>query len=129
MINWGIMSLSIARKAYFESAIPSASSPGGRGANFTLEVFLTGVLDERSGLLVNLIDVEDVLKGFTAKVDKRHLREDLQLFQQKDFNLSEFAQYCLSEIEPKLKRDSSSLEKLRLSIENEDEWVELSVNS
>ncbi len=103
----------------------------GHGHNFTLEAFLEGPIDSTTGLLVNLIDVDKILKDVTNPLDHQHLNFDVPFFARHIPTTENIARYCYDEIARELPRQFSGqrsadhihLGKVRL-YENEDLWAE-----
>lgn len=55
-------------------------SPSGFGHNYVLEVGLQGLIDPKSGMLMNLVDVDEILKKATQELDHRFLNKDVAAF-------------------------------------------------
>lgn len=68
----------ISRKCYFSLGLPSKKSSYGTGANFIYDVFIEGEKDPDTGLIVNLTDVEVLLKELLFVVDHKHLAFDFK---------------------------------------------------
>ena len=97
------------------------------GFNLTLEAYVSGSINAISGLVVNLTDVDRVLKEITDIFDHKHLQKD---FPELDFQLLEdFAVYCWDRmIAHDLVKEWActfiSLEKIRL-YHSPTQWMEI----
>ncbi len=101
----------------------------GHGHNYTLEAFLQGPIDSVTGLLINLIDVDKILKHVIHPLDHQHLNFDVPFFAQNIPTTENLARYCFCELRRALSDHlpdrSIQLDKVRL-FENEDLWAEYS---
>ena len=55
-------------------------SPHGFGHNYVLEVGLQGPIDEKTGMLVNLVEVDHLLKKATEELDHHFINKDVKAF-------------------------------------------------
>jgi 6-pyruvoyltetrahydropterin/6-carboxytetrahydropterin synthase len=56
------------------------ANPGGHGHNYELEVTLRGDLDPKSGMLINVGQLKEVVhREVIAKIDHRHFNTDCEL--------------------------------------------------
>lgn len=116
---------SISRKAFISCGWDSAEWKG--GFNLTMETYLNGPISPKSGLIVNLTDLDKVLKDVITPFDHKHLQKDYP-----DLNfhsLESFARYCFHQISQhplciEWKYLSISLERLRIYY-SPDQWVEV----
>ena len=101
-------------------------TPHGHGHNYTLETFLEGPIDPETGLVINVTELDQIMKSVTSRFDHHHINFDVPEF--KDVvptteNLSAFIFSKLSEelarLHPKLK-----LNRIRL-FETDDLWTEV----
>ncbi len=119
------MMLSIARKTYLSCGWETPPMKG--GFNLTLETYIKGPLNPKSGLIVNLSDLDTVLKDVTSPFDHKHLQKD---FHDLNFqSLEDFATHCFSQIQshPYLlewKQSSIYLEKLKIHY-SPTKWIEV----
>ena len=54
--------------------------PNGHGHNYTLEVAVAGAPDPVTGMVVNLVDLEDAVAGVVRLFDHKHLNLDTPYF-------------------------------------------------
>jgi 6-pyruvoyltetrahydropterin/6-carboxytetrahydropterin synthase len=103
-------------------------TPHGHGHNYVLEAFFEGPIDTKTGLLVNLIDIDRVLKKVTAPLDHHHLNFDVPYFAERVPTTEVMAQYLFDEIGKAqlqfLPEARLRLYKIRL-FETDDIWVEV----
>ena len=60
----------------------ACSNPNGHGHNYTLEVYVTGDVDETTGMLINLKDLKGIIeREIIAKVDHKNLNTDVDFMQ------------------------------------------------
>lgn len=96
-------------------------SEHGHGHNYTLEVYLTGPINPETGMVINLQEVDHILKQVIAPLDHQHLNHDLEEFKEKVPTTENLAQYCFKKVREKL--NSVQIDKVRL-FEGEDLWVD-----
>lgn len=99
----------------------------GHGHNYLLEAFFEGRIDAKSGLIINLLEIDDLLKVLTDDIDHKHLNFDVPEFKEVIPTTENLASYCFKRIEAlrktKLPQVEMRLYKVRL-FETEDLWVE-----
>ena len=113
----------IARKVYLSCGWDTPRGKG--GFNLTLEAYVSGPLDPKSGLIVNLTSLDKILKEVIEPFNHKHLQKDYPdlSFQ----SLEDFAIHCLTQIQSHphfVSLSSVSLEKLRL-YHSPTEWIEV----
>lgn len=55
------------------------SSPNGHGHNFTLEVMVAGEIDKKTGYLIDLKELKNIIRKYIIdKVDHKHLNFDVE---------------------------------------------------
>ena len=132
----------LARKVYFSSAHyyeSNSLSPKeneekfgscysekghGHGHNYILEAEMQGPLDPISGLVVNLIDVDKVLKSVVSELDHKHLNHEVSHFKDIIPTTENIALYLSKKLKPEIEALKVKLVKLRL-YEEEDLWVDV----
>lgn len=103
----------------------SCYSPYGHGHNYILEAYFEGPVDPQTGMVVNLRDVDQLLKEVTDPLDHHHLNFDIDEFKNKIPTTENIALYLYREIQAKMKdQDAISLYKVRL-FEGDDLWVDV----
>lgn len=99
----------------------------GHGHNYVLEAFISGPIDSRTGLIVNLIDVDRALLAVTDPLDHQHLNFDIDYFKERIPTTEIIAQYCFRQIGIELAKEfpraNLKLEKVRL-YETDDLYAE-----
>lgn len=102
----------------------------GHGHNYLLEAFFEGVINPKTGLIINLLEIDDLLKFLTDELDHQHLNFEVEEFKTKVPTTENLARYCFSKIVELQKQKLSDVEmrlyKVRL-FENDDLWVEYGV--
>jgi 6-pyruvoyltetrahydropterin/6-carboxytetrahydropterin synthase len=133
---------SLARRIHFSSAhlyarpewspeknrevFGSCFSEKGHGHNYILEVHISGPLDPETGMIINLRDLDILLKKVTDPLDHHHLNYDLEYFKDRVPTTEVVAQYLWQELSGDLKAFAGlKIDKVVL-YEGDDLWVELS---
>ncbi len=99
----------------------------GHGHNYILEAYFTGEINPQTGLLVNLIDIEPLLKAIVAEFDHKHLNFNHPHFKDLVPTTENMAAYLWQKIRaalPILNIASLELCKIKL-FEDQDLWVEI----
>jgi 6-pyruvoyltetrahydropterin/6-carboxytetrahydropterin synthase len=100
----------------------SLYSEHGHGHNYILEAHVEGPIDWDTGMVINLKELDSVLKEITSPMDHHHLNFDLPYFQKTVPTTENIAVYCFEEIDKRL-APPVRLRKVRLQ-EGTDLWVE-----
>lgn len=95
----------------------------GHGHNYTLEAYIEGAIDPVTGMIINLSEVDEVLKAVTAPLDHHHLNFDVPHFKDHVPTTENIAAYLYKQIEGRLHGRALKLHKIRL-YEYEDLWVD-----
>lgn len=121
----------IARKVYFTAGVvfrpPSMSleqakalygvysqSEFGFGNNYILEAYFQGPIDPKTGLVVNLSDIDPVLKAVIQPLDHQNLSHTVSEFKDQAPTLERIAQYCYEKILEKGQGLNAKLIRVRL---------------
>lgn len=119
-------------KSENEETFGKCFTPHGHGHNYILEAFFEGTINGESGLIVNLVEIDDLLKAVTEQLDHRHLNFDVAEFKTQIPTTENLARYCFKKIDELRKQKMSDIKmrlyKVRL-FENEDLWVEFAVQT
>ena len=131
--------VTIARRIYFSSGhryynprlsdeenkklFGRAYSEHGHGHNFILEVYLSGPINPDSGIVVNLIVIDSLLKRITDPFDHHFINTDVPFFKEVIPTTENMAIYFYNEIKQNLALPDISLIKVRL-YEGEFVWVD-----
>jgi len=73
------------------------ASPWGHGHNYVVEVWVAGDVDSSHGMVVNLVDVDKVLKSVVAPLADRHLSYEVPAFRQRPPTLENIAVHIAEE--------------------------------
>jgi 6-pyruvoyltetrahydropterin/6-carboxytetrahydropterin synthase len=98
--------------------------PEGHGHNYQLEAYFEGPIDATTGMILNLIDVDQLLGRLVAPLEGRRLDVDVAAFRGVVPTTENIALYLFAELEPQVKGLGVRLAKLRL-YEYEDLWVDV----
>lgn len=132
---------SLARKVHFSAAhrytnpdwsdarnkevFGSCFSEHGHGHNYVLEATISGPVNSETGMIINLSDLDRLLKEVITPLDHRFLNIDVPYFQTKLPTTETIALYCFEGLKEKLAlQPRLCLDKVRL-YENEDLWAEV----
>lgn len=63
-----------------QRAFGNCTSPYGHGHNYVLDVTITGELDERTGMVMNMSELKGVVGEVLEEFDHKHLNEDTPYF-------------------------------------------------
>lgn len=63
-----------------ERVFGKCASPHGHGHNYTLDVTITGELDQRTGMVMNMTELKAIVGEVLEEFDHRHLNEDTPYF-------------------------------------------------
>jgi 6-pyruvoyltetrahydropterin/6-carboxytetrahydropterin synthase len=110
-----------------QSEFGKCFSEFGHGHNYVLEAYFTGEINRETGLLVNLIDIEPVLKTIIDEFDHQHLNFTHPHFKDIVPTTENIAAYIWQKITnalPALNILSLELAKIKV-FEADDLWVEI----
>lgn len=84
----------------------SASNPSGYGHNYALEVALAGEPDPENGMVVNLIDLDRVLKEEVDRpLDHRNLNEEIPEFRDVVPTAENLARWIWDRVDARVRRE------------------------
>lgn len=96
----------------------------GHGHNYILEAFVSGTIDPVTGMILNLADLDKILKVVTDPLDHHHLNFDIPYFKDIVPTTENLARYLHEKLTLELKAyPGVHLEKIRL-FEGDDLWVD-----
>jgi 6-pyruvoyltetrahydropterin/6-carboxytetrahydropterin synthase len=102
-------------------------TPHGHGHNYVIEAFVEGPIDSRTGLVMNLADLDQILFKVTDPLDHQHLNFDHAEFKDKVPTTENIALFLKREISNELAATHPGLRLNRLRLfETDDLWVEVS---
>ena len=96
-----------------------AANPGGYGHNYALEVAVAGRPDAQSAMIVNLMDLDRILKEeVDAPLDHRNLNAEVPEFQSTVPTAENLAQWIWNRVERRIEREKwpCRLALLRLEV-------------
>ncbi|MCM2281984.1 MAG: 6-carboxytetrahydropterin synthase [Bdellovibrionaceae bacterium] len=103
---------------------------GGFGHNFKIEAHFEGEIDPLTGMIENLVVIDDWLKAVTSQLDHRFLNQDLEFFRQNPATAENIARFCLVELDARMTNASVRLVKVRLVkvrlYEGDSTWIDVS---
>lgn len=99
----------------------------GHGHNYVVEAYFEGKISADTGLIINLLDIDTLLKEVVQKLDHQHLNFDTEDFKNLVPTTEVIARYIYKKISAELAKRFANVEmslyKVRL-FETEDLWVE-----
>jgi 6-pyruvoyltetrahydropterin/6-carboxytetrahydropterin synthase len=102
----------------------SSYSKHGHGHNYVLEAHVEGDFDSRTGMVMNLKDLDTILKNVTDPLDHHFLNYDVPYFRDIVPTTENLAAYCFQEIDSGLPSGTFTLRRIRL-FEGNDLWVDV----
>ena len=99
-------------------------NPPAHGHNYLLEVTVSGEIDPKTGMVVNLFDLKRVLLNVIEEFDHKNLNVDIPYFQDRIPTSENFAHVLWAKLAAQ--RDIGTLHTLRLC-EDEDLYAEVTV--
>lgn len=84
----------------------AASNPAGYGHNYALELSVAGEIDAESGMVVNLIDVDRILKEEVDRpLDHRNLNEQIPEFRETVPTAENLARWIWDRVDARIVRE------------------------
>ena len=99
-------------------------STHGHGHNFTLEGYFNGPINPESGLVINLIEIDQLLKKVSDPFDHHFINTDVPYFKDVVPTTENIATYLYKELKKELKNPGVQLLKVRL-YEGDTFWVDV----
>jgi 6-pyruvoyltetrahydropterin/6-carboxytetrahydropterin synthase len=96
--------------------------PYGHGHNYVVEVTVEGTIDEETGMVINLVDLDRIIHEVIEPLDHRFLNHEIPYFAKRVPTTENLALYLAALIVPKL--TGCKLAKLRL-YEDPTLWAEV----
>ena len=90
------------------------SSRAGFGHNFVLEAILEGPINPETGMVINLREVDQVLKTVVEPLDHHFLNDDVEFFARHVPTPENIARYCFEQLDQALDNPGLKLRKVRL---------------
>jgi 6-pyruvoyltetrahydropterin/6-carboxytetrahydropterin synthase len=101
----------------------SSYSEHGHGNNYVLKAYVEGRIDPETGMVMNLRDLDSVLKEVTRPLDHHFLNYDVPFFAEVVPTTENIAAYCFQEISRQLTWDHVKLKRVRIQ-EGQALWVD-----
>ncbi len=84
----------------------AASNPSGYGHNYALEVAVAGEIDSEDGMVLNLVDLDRILKEEVDRpLDHRNLNEEIPEFRETVPTAENLARWIWDRVDARLVRD------------------------
>lgn len=100
-------------------------TPYGHGHNYTLEMFVEGPIDRETGLVVNVTDLDVILREVTAPFDHHHISFDVPAFKDKVPTTENLVTYFFGQMKTSLAKLHPTLVLNRIRLYETDEiWAE-----
>lgn len=81
--------------------------PNGHGHNYVLRVTVRGEPDPKTGIFINLFDLEEIVRGkLLSEIDHKYLNLDIPYFKEINPTAENIAIYCWNVLERHLPRKS-----------------------
>lgn len=133
---------SLCRKVYFSAAhryfvkdwtdqknrehFGSCYSENGHGHNYVLEAAFSGPVDDQSGMIINLVEVDKMLKELVEPLDHSFINTDIPYFKDKVPTTENICLYLTQSLLEQIKEKAFELNLERVTLhENDDLWVEV----
>ncbi len=95
----------------------AASNPSGYGHNYALEVAVEGAIDPEDGMVLNLVDLDRVLKEEVDRpLDHRNLNEEIPEFRDVVPTAENLARWIWDRVDARLVRDGRPCRVSRLTL-------------
>lgn len=100
-------------------------TPGGHGHNYEVEAYFEGPVDPTTGMILNLVDVDLMLKEVLAPLDGKNLNEEVPAFKDRVPTTEAIASYIFERLTAAVGQfDGVRLVRVRL-FEFDDLWVDV----
>lgn len=100
-------------------------SPHGHGHTYTLEAYFSGPIDSLTGMIINLTEVDSLLKETLSPLKDKHLNFEVEEFKSQVPTTENLAHYIYEKLEKGLAvHQTVKLNRIRL-YESDDLWVDL----
>jgi 6-pyruvoyltetrahydropterin/6-carboxytetrahydropterin synthase len=95
----------------------AASNPSGYGHNYALEVAVAGEIDSEDGMVLNLVDLDRILKEEVDRpLDHRNLNEEIPEFREVVPTAENLARWIWDRVDARLVRDGRPCRVARLTL-------------
>ncbi len=102
--------------------------PKGVGHNFKLEICVSGDIDPLTGMIIDLVRLDQILKELSAPLDHHFLNTDVEFFRAQPPTAENIASYCFKELKTKLTVAAPSVELIGVRLYEGDQlWVDVTL--
>jgi 6-pyruvoyltetrahydropterin/6-carboxytetrahydropterin synthase len=92
----------------------------GHGHNYRVEVSLTGPVAEKTGMMMNFLDLEEILqRKIVLPLDHKNLNAEVPFFETHVPTLENIALYLWENLAPEVEQSRMTLKQIRV-VENDD---------
>jgi 6-pyruvoyltetrahydropterin/6-carboxytetrahydropterin synthase len=95
----------------------------GHGHNYVLEAHFEGPIDPQTGMVMNLREIDQIMKKAIEPLDHHHINFDVPEFKEKVPTTENIAVYCYEKIKAEFNQSAAKLNHVRL-YEGDDLWVD-----
>jgi len=99
-------------------------SPIGHGHTYRLEAYFQGAIDDESGMIINLRDLDLALKSCVSPIEGRFLNKEVDEFKEQIPTTEKIGLYLFDRLKEALQPYPGDLVKIRL-FETDDLWIEI----
>jgi 6-pyruvoyltetrahydropterin/6-carboxytetrahydropterin synthase len=78
------------------------NNPNGHGHNYTLEVTIAGPVDEATGMVIDLVELDTTVRGVLDTLDHKHIDREVPAFAQQTSTAENLVVYLWNELAPRL---------------------------
>jgi 6-pyruvoyltetrahydropterin/6-carboxytetrahydropterin synthase len=78
------------------------NNPNGHGHNYTLEVTVGGAVDDSTGMVIDLVELDRKVRGVLDALDHRHLDREVAGFKRQTSTAENIVVYLWDELAPRL---------------------------
>jgi 6-pyruvoyltetrahydropterin/6-carboxytetrahydropterin synthase len=79
------------------------NNPNGHGHNYTLEVTAAGQIDDTTGMVIDLVELDATVRGVLDTLDHKHIDHEVPAFVQQTSTAENLVVYLWGELAPQLK--------------------------
>ena len=99
-------------------------SPHGHGHTYALEVYFNGEVDPLTGMIINLTEIDSLLKETVAPLHDKHLNFEVEYFKSRIPTTENLAHYLWTRLHENFRSPQAQITQLRL-YESESLWVDV----
>jgi 6-pyruvoyltetrahydropterin/6-carboxytetrahydropterin synthase len=80
----------------------TCNNPNGHGHNYTLEVTAEGPIDESTGMVIDLVELDAIVRGVLDTLDHKHIDREVPAFADQTSTAENLVVYLWGELAPQL---------------------------